>query len=142
MVIKRKIALILFILIGIFLLTSCGNTVSTSEAKKYTTDFLEAIVANEYEKAEEFLHPDAKEDEDVIEDFVKQLTDNNIILSGDVTDLKTTSINVAPYTSEHKGSSCKIGGTVKVGGVTYNFICLVVNNKAGKGIFAFNIEKD
>ena len=57
---KRKIALILFILIGIFLLTSCGNTVSTSEAKKYTTDFLEAIVANEYEKAEELLHPDAR----------------------------------------------------------------------------------
>ena len=70
------------------------------------------------------------------------MTDNNIILSGNVTDLKTTSINVAAYTSEHKGSSCKIGGTVKVGGVTYNFICLVVNNKAGKGIFAFNIEKD
>ncbi len=139
---KRKYVLMIFILIGVFLLTSCGNTVSSSEAKEFTTDFLEAIAANEYDKAEELLHPDAKEDENVIEDFVNQLADNNIILSGDVTILKTTSISISAYSSEYKGSSCKIGGTVKVGGVTYKYICLVVNNKTGKGIYAFNIEKD
>lgn len=138
---KRKYILLPLLLLLIIQLTSCSNSVSVKETKELSIEFLEAIVANDQDKAKDILHPSAKDSDDVIKNFITQLEENGINLEGEVSDLKVSNISTAVYTSEYQGGSCEIQGSIKVGNEKYNFNTTVIKNSEGYGIIKFNISK-
>ena len=58
----RNILLVSIACLCVFSFVSCGNGIKGDEAKALINDFFAAIVAEDYDKAESFLHPERPAD--------------------------------------------------------------------------------
>ena len=135
----KKIACIILAYMIVFSLSACSGGISGDEAKSHINGFLEKIEAEDYEAAEEFLHPERPAD--LQKFFVALENEKNVDFS---------SINIEKYTgfkSSFYDSS--------VGGFTYSLTMKIaasdkiiqmeieiVKNDNGYGIYNLDIAFD
>lgn len=139
---KRIIAICCMLIMLASVLVSCGKGISVKETKEQTKLFIEALIDQDIAEAAGFFHPDTGiTTEDDLNDFLQQLQDAGIVLSGEITEFKVYGFSTSYYSSEYKGSGCQIEATVAIGDSKYTVKSLLVRNDNGYGLYNFNIEK-
>lgn len=121
-----------------FYLASCGSGIKGSEAKQYIRDFFDAVSAEDYEKAETFLHPAVTDD---LELFFQGLEDEKNLAFGSGIEIeKYTGFYSTIYSSEIRGSAYRLSMDTKVGDQTVKFTIEIVKNDEGYGIYNLNLD--
>ena len=134
-----KILAVMMVCLCLFSFASCGKGIDKDEAKEFINDFFEAIVAEDYEKAESFLHPERPAD---LETFLLNVEKNeNIDFQKGIDVQKYTFVSSALYDSTVDGSTYELGIRTKVGNETVKFTIEIVENDNGYGIYNLNIDK-
>jgi len=133
---KKCIALFAVCCIGLGMLASCGSGVDP-KIESFVKDFFAAIVAEDYEKAETFLHPERPAD---MKAFLDSIEENEKL------DFQK-GIKIEKYIKYTEGYEQDVGGyrhelkiRTNVGGVTVRFIVDIVENRNGSGIYELKID--
>ncbi len=116
-------------------LAGCG--IDRDEGKARFESFLTAISAGDYDSASAFLHP-ALTDEWAA--FSGQLKDVFPEGADEIAVQKYTGFSSSAYTSDVGGSQLTLRGTLTVGDQVRHFEVQLVDNDAGYGIYAFEVE--
>lgn len=133
---RYKISFILIALILFLALPGCSNGIKEDEAKIYVDGFFEAIVSEDYSKAEEFLHPDRPAS---IADFIMALEMGlGLDFQAGMEIAEYTSVSTVLYDSTVAGATYKLCMDVMVGDVLVDIELELVRNDAGFGIYNFN----
>lgn len=120
------------------MLISCGDGIATDEAKVFINDFLTAVSAEDYAKAEEFLHPDRPAE---LEPFINECEEQKgIDFSSGVSIERYTGFNYSYYDSTVDGSSYELTMKAKVGDKSVSITVEIVQNDNGYGIYNFYID--
>lgn len=116
---------------------SCSGGIDTDEAKVLVKDFLAAIAAEDYEKAETLLHPEL--DIDLKDSFGRIENAKNIDFQQGVTIERYTGFNYTYYSTSIGGSSYEMTMQAKVGNTSVQIEVTVVKNDNGYGISALTV---
>ena len=135
----KKVASIFLILMFVFSLSACSGGISGDEAKSHINGFLEKIEADDYEAAEEFLHPECSAD---LQEFFETLENENKADFSSIDIQKYTGFKSSFYDSSVGGSTysltMKIAATDKI----IQMEIEIVKNDAGYGIYNLDIDFD
>ncbi len=119
-------------------LASCGKGVNASEAKVFIGEFLDAVEAEDYQKAETYLHPDVTQD---LEEYLSTVESNkNIDFQAGIEIEKYTGFSSSLYHSKVNGARYETTFKASVGDATVTFTVEVVQNDNGYGIYNINID--
>jgi hypothetical protein len=127
-----KKALIIIACLCVLPLASCGEGIKGDEAKAYINDFFAEIVVEDYEKAEELLHPKCLIDIEKL--FLNFEKDEDVDFQAGIEIEKYTGFASALYDSTVDGSRYELTMRTKVGDKTVIFTIELVKNEAGYGI--------
>ncbi len=120
-------------------LASCSARVTREETQTLTNDFLAAITAEDYEKAQSLLHPDLTDD---VKSALQGIEDKlNVDFQKGVTIEKYTGLRTSFYDSSIGGSSYELTMRAKIGDVSVELQVAVVRNNNGFGIYSFYVNK-
>ncbi len=134
----RKALIILVACIFVFSFASCGNGIKGDEAKAFINDFFAAIVAEDYDKAEGFLHPERPAD---LETFLLNMEkEENIDFQAGIEIEKYTGFSSSLYDSTVDGSTYELTMHTNVGDKIVTFTIEIVNNENGYGIYNFDLN--
>ena len=134
----RMIAAIMIACLFVSSLVSCGNGIKGDEAKAFINDFFAAIVAEDYEKAESFLHPERPADlEAFLQNVEKQA---NVDFQAGIEIEKYTGFSSSLYDSSVDGSTYELIMRAKVGDKQVRFTIEIVKNEIGYGIYNLDID--
>ena len=134
----RKTLIILVVCLFVSCFASCGNAIKGDEAKAFINDFFDAIVAEDYDKAESFLHPDRPAD---LETFLLNVEEKeNIDFQEGIEIKKYTNFSTSMYDSTVDGSTYELSMKTKVGEQEVKFTIEIVKNDEGYGIYNFDID--
>ena len=118
--------------------TSCGNGIKGDEAKAFINDFFAAIVTEDYDKAESFLHPDRPAD---LETFLLDVEkEKDVDFQAGIEIEKYTGFSSSMYDSTVNGSTYELTMRTKVGDKTVKFKIEIVKNETGYGIYNLDLE--
>ena len=134
----KKILAITITCVFVCSLASCGNGIKGDEAKAYINDFFAAIVAEDYDKAESFLHPERPADLEVLLLNVEQ--EENVDFQAGIEIEKYTGFSTAMYDSKVNGSTYELTMRTKVGDKTVKFTIEIVKNENGYGIYNLDLD--
>ena len=119
-------------------LASCDGGIKGDEAKEYINDFFDAIVAEDYERAEALLHPDRPAD---LETFFLNIEEKeDIDFQSGIEVEKYTGFSSSYYDSTVDGSRYELTMRTSVGDETVQFTIEIVENENGYGIY--NLHSD
>ncbi len=122
----------------IFSLVSCSGGIKGDEAKAFINDFFAAIVAEDYDKAEEFLHPERPAD---LETFLLSVeNDEDIDFQSGIEIEKYTGFSSTVYNSTVGGATYELTMRAKVGDKEVEFTIEIVKNENGYGIYNFDLD--
>ena len=117
-------------------LASCG--IKGNEAKALINDFFAAIVAEDYDKAESFLHPERPAD---LEAFLLNVEQEvNVDFQAGIEIEKYTGFSSSMYDSTVNGSTYELTMRTKVGDKTVKFTIEIVKNENGYGIYNLDLN--
>lgn len=134
----KCILLVILSCLCLFPLASCGNGIKGDEAKAFINDFFDAIVAEDYEKAEGFLHPDRPAD---LETFLLNVEkEENVDFQSGIKIEKYTGFSSSLYDSTVDGSRYELTMRTTVGNKEVKFTVEIVKNENGYGIYNLNID--
>ena len=134
----RNILLVSIACLCIFSLVSCGNGIKGDEAKAFINDFFAAIVAEDYDKAESFLHPERPAD---LETFLLNVeTNENVDFQAGIEIEKYTGVSSSLYDSTVDGSRYELTMRTKVGNKKVTFTIEIVKNENGYGIYNLDLD--
>lgn len=134
---KRALILLLACLC-VFSLASCGNGIKGDEAKAFINDFFAAIVAEDYEKAESFLHPRRPAD---LEAFLLNVEkEENVDFQAGIEIEKYTGVSASLYDSTVDGSRYELTMRARVGDKEVWFTIEIVSNENGYGIYNLDLD--
>ena len=119
-------------------LVSCGDGIDTDEAKAFINDFFDAVSADDFEKAQTFLHPERPADLKTFLDTVESETE--IDFQSGIRVEKYTNFSYAYYDSSVGGSAYELTIKAAVGDKTVKFTVEIVQNDEGYGIYNFDID--
>lgn len=132
------------LLLGLFCLTlsisliSCGDGIDTDEAKAFINDFFEAVSADDFEKANTFLHPERPAD---IKTFFEGVeSETGIDFSSGIEIEKYSGFRYSYYDSSVGGSAYEVTIKASVGDKAIEFVVEIVKNDQGYGIYNFDID--
>ena len=135
---SRSIFLISLACLCIFSLVSCENAIKGDEAKAFINDFFAAVVAEDYDKAEGFLHPERPAD---LEAFLLNVENEvDIDFQAGIEIEKYTGVSSSLYDSAVEGSRYALTMRTKVGDKIVIFTIEIVNNENGYGIYNLDID--
>ncbi len=119
-------------------LVSCGNAIKGDEAKAFINDFFAAIVAEDYDKAEGFLHPERPVD---LETFLLNIEkDENVDFQAGIEIEKYTGFSSSLYDSSVGGSRYEQRMRTRVGDKEVAFAIEIVKNENGYGIYNLDLN--
>lgn len=122
----------------IFLLSSCSEGIQGSEAKAHINEFFDAIVDEDYSKAESLLHPERPGD---LKRFFDNIEDANSIDFQEGIEIEEyTGFSSALYDSTVKGSTYELTMKTTVGEKKFEFTIEIVKNEAGFGIYNLDVN--
>ena len=134
----KKVSVITITCLFVCSLASCGNGIKGDEAKAYINDFFVAIVAEEYDKAECFLHPERPAD---LETFLLDVeNEENVDFQEGIEIEKYTGFSSSLYDSTVAGSTYELTMRTKVGNKTVKFTIEIVKNENGYGIYNLDLD--
>ncbi len=134
----RRTFIIFVACLCVFSFTSCGKGIKGDEAKAFINDFFAAIVDEDYDKAEEFLHPKRPAD---LETFLLNVEkEENVDFQSGIEVEKYTGFSSALYDSTVDGSTYELTMRTNVGDKEVEFIIEIVSNEDGYGIYNLNID--
>ena len=134
----RMIVAIMIACLFVSSLVSCGNGIKGDDAKAFINDFFAAIVAEDYDKAEGFLHPERPADlEAFLQNVEKQA---NVDFQAGIEIEKYTGFSSSLYDSSVDGSTYELIMRAKVGDKQVRFTIEIVKNEIGYGIYNFDID--
>lgn len=134
----RMIAAIMIACLFVSSLVSCGNGIKGDEAKAFINDFFAAIVTEDYDKAEGFLHPERPVDlEAFLQNVEKQA---NVDFQAGIEIENYTGFSSTLYDSSVDGSTYELIMRAKVGDKQVRFTIEIVKNEIGYGIYNLDID--
>lgn len=134
----RNILLVSIAFLCAFYFVSCGNGIKGDEAKAFINDFFLAIVAEDYDKAESFLHQERPGD---LETFLLNVEkEENVDFQAGIEIEKYTGFSSSLYDSTVDGSTYELTMRTKVGDKKITFTIEIVNNENGYGIYNLNLD--
>ena len=134
----RNILLVSIACLCVFSFVSCGNGIKGDEAKAFINDFFVAIVSEDYDKAESFLHPERPAD---LETFLLNVEkDENVDFQAGIEVERYTGFSSALFDSTVNGSTYELTVLTKVGDKKVIFTIEIVNNKNGYGIYNLDLD--
>ena len=134
----RNILLVSIACLCVFSFVSCGNGIKGDEAKAFINDFFEALVAEDYDKAETFLHPERPADLEAFFLNVEEKENIDFQLGIDVE--KYTSFSSSLYDSTVDGSTYELTMRTSVGYERVKFTIEIVKNDNGYGIYNLDVD--
>ena len=134
----KKILLTTLACLCLFSFASCGNGIKGDEAKAFINDFFEEVVAEDYEKAEEFLHPERPADLKTF--FLDAEEDEEIDFQAGIEVEKYTNFSSSLYDSTVDGSTYELTMRTNVDGKKVNFTIEIVKNENGYGIYNLSLK--
>ncbi len=118
--------------------SSCSGGIKGDEAKAFIHDFFDAIVAEDYDKAETFLHPERPAD---LETFLLNIeTNESVDFQEGIEIEKYTNISSSYYDSTVDGSRYELTMRTNVGDKRAEFTIEIVKNENGYGIYNLDID--
>ena len=129
---------LLLALSSLGILCACSGGIKGEDAKALTSDFFDAIVAEDYEKANTYLHADCYTDVEKLFTSVEQQA--NVNFGDGMTIEKYTSISSSYYASAVDGSTYELTMRVKVGEKILEITVGTVKNDKGFGISRISIS--
>ena len=118
-------------------LVSCGSGIKGDDAKALINDFFEAIVAEDYDKADSLLHPDCTAD---LRAFLHEAEkEKGLDFQAGIEIEKYTGFNSTVYSSNVGGSIYELSMRTIVGGKEAGFTFKIVKNETGYGIISFTL---
>ena len=134
----RNILLVSIACLCVFSFVSCGNGIKGDEAKALINDFFVAIVAEDYDKAESFLHPERPADLEAFLLNVEQ--EENVDFQAGIEIEKYTGFSSSLYDSTVGGATYELTMRTKVGDKTVKFTIEIVKNENGYGIYNLDLD--
>ena len=134
----RNILLVSIACLCVFSFVSCGNGIKGDEAKAFINDFFVAIVSEDYDKAESFLHPERPAD---LETFLLYVVLVEYVdFQAGIEIEKYTGFSSSLYDSTVDGSTYELTMHTKVGDKKVIFTIEIVNNEKGYGIYNLDLD--
>ena len=134
----KKLLVITVACLCVCSLASCGNGIKGEEAKALVNDFFVAIVAEDYDKAESFLHPERPGD---LEAFLLNIEqEENVDFQAGIEIERYTGFSSSVYNSTVDGSRYELTMRTKVGDKTIKFTIEIVKNENGYGIYNLDLD--
>lgn len=135
---KKAFTVITVCCLFISCFASCKSGIDEKEAKEFVNDFFQAIVAEDYENAATFLHPERPAD---LEPFLLDVErEESIDFQRGIKIEKYTSVSAASYDSTVNGSTCELTMETTVGEKNVKFTIEIVQNENGYGIYNLDID--
>lgn len=134
----RNVLILMLCLFSIFSLASCSEGISGDEAKAFINDFFAAIVAENYEKAETFLHPERPADLETFLLGIEEVMDVDFQKGIEIE--RYTGFSSAYYDSTVGGSTYELTMRTKVGENTVVCTIEIVRNESGYGIYNLDLD--
>ncbi len=135
----KKVASIFLIFVFLFSLSACSGGISGDEAKSHINGFLEKIEAEDYEAAEEFLHPERPAD---LQEFFEALENEKNIDFSSINIEKYTGFKSSFYDSSVDGSAYSLTMEIAVLDKIIQTEIEIVKNDNGYGIYNLDINFD
>lgn len=136
---KLKSLIVVFVTVLMLLsLVGCSGGISGSEAKAHINGFFEAVRAEDYDKAETFLHPELA-DTDLKAFFEGAESQLAVDFSTFEID-KYTGVSTSFYNSNVGGSVYSLNMDVNISGKTIDMVIEIVKNDDGYGIYAMDMN--
>ena len=133
-----NVLLVIISCLCIISFASCDKGIKRDEAQALINEFFAAIVAEDYDKAEELLHPELSDD---LESFLLDIEkDENLDFQAGITIERYTGFSTALYDSNVGGSTYELTMRTKVGDDKVIFTIEIVKNENGYGIYNLDID--
>ena len=129
--VKRILTALLICSFCLVSFVSCSGGIDKDEAKAFISDFFAAIVAEDYEKAETFLHPDRPADLEAFLGNIEQRT--NLDFQAGIVIKEYTSSSSSNYDSTVDGSTYKFTIQTEVGEIRLNLRSKSLKTKTDMG---------
>ena len=133
----KKFICICLLFIIVFSLSACSGGISGDEAKTHINGFLEKIEAEDYEAAEEFLHPERPAD---LQDFFEALENEKNVDFSSVNIEKYTGFKSSFYDGSVDGSTYSLTMKVTASDKIVQMEIEIVKNDNGYGIYNLDID--
>lgn len=135
----KKVASIFLILMFVFSLSACFGGISGGEAKSHINGFLEKIESEDYEAAEEFLHPERPAD---LQEFFEALENEKNVDFSSINIEKYTEFKSSLYDSSVGGSTYSLTIKIAASDKIIQMEIEIVKNDNGYGIYNLDIDID
>lgn len=133
-----KRVLLITVIMCIIALPSCSGGIKRETAKATVNNFFDAVVAEDYDKAEALLHSDRPAD---LEEFFEHVEESEgLDFQSGIEIEKYTGFSSSFYDSEVGGSRYELTMKTKVGDKGVTFSIEVVENDAGYGIYNIDLN--
>ncbi len=133
----KKLSAITVACLLVFSLISCGNGINGDEAKAHINEFLAAVAAEDYDKAESLLHPERPKDLKAFFSTIEK--EEHIDFQSGIEIEKYTGFSSTYYDSRVDGSRYELTMRTRVGTDEVTFTIEIVSNEIGYGIYSINI---
>ena len=134
----KKALILAIVALCICSLMSCGNAIKGDEAKAFINDFFEALVVEDYEKAETFLHPERPADLEKF--FLNVEKEEGVDFQAGIEVEKYTGFSSSLYDSTVDGSRYELTMKTRVGDDDVKFTIEIVKNENGYGIYNLDLD--
>ncbi len=135
---KTIISLLLAVLLMFGLFGCFGNRIGEDEAKTLVNSFFEAIEAEDYEKADMYLHPERPAP---LKEFFEAVgADKSLSFASGIKVEQYTKLSSSLYDSTVKGSTYTLDMQTMVGDAALDIFIEIVRNDNGYGIYNFEIK--
>ncbi|MBQ8303652.1 MAG: hypothetical protein IJX79_03460 [Clostridia bacterium] len=135
----KKIACVFVVLMVVFSFSACSGGISGDEAKSHINGFLEKIEAEDYEAAEEFLHPERPGD---LQEFFEALESEENVDFSSINIEKYTGFKSSMYDSSVGGSTYSLTMKIAASDKIIRMEIEIVKNDNGYGIYNLDIDFD
>ena len=134
----KKIITFIICCLSILMFSSCSGGIDKNKAKNFINDFFDEVVAENYENAETFLHPERPGD---LRSYFLNIENNtDLDFQNGIQIERYTGYSSTYYDSTVGGSTLELNIRVRIGDNTADFTIEIVQNKAGYGIYNLNID--
>lgn len=135
----KKIVSIFLVLLFVISLSACSGGISSDEAKSYINGFFEMVASEDYEAAEEFMHPERPAD---LQEFFEALENEKNVDFSSISIEKYTRFKSSFYDSSVDGSNCSLTMKIAVSDKIIQMEIEIVKNDNGYGIYNLDIDFD
>ena len=133
----KKLFCIFLVLVFVVSLCACSGGISGDEAKSHINGFIEKIESEDYEAAEEFLHPVRPAD---LQEFFEALENEENVDFSSINIEKYTGFKSTWYDSSVDGSTYSLTMKIALSDRIIQMEIEIVKNDGGYGIYNLNVD--